>query len=118
MTGIDGAGLHIYTVADLAALAAIEFVPYELMGGLPSNAEMLNPHMVSVRIAAAVVARTKAELIAKYDFETYKEMLDSLEATKNLFEGLTELQGAASARALIVMGADAEGLCGDLDGAL
>ncbi len=99
--------------AELEALAAIEFEPWDVPDDvLPTNAEwasMANPHLATLRAATAVLGMTKAELMQLAADPTYDglgdDMAGKLHRTAELMSSYRVMAEVAHGRLLAAMAA-------------
>lgn len=97
------------TPATFAQMAALEFEPERLdLEALPSAAHLNNPYMVSVRLAAVTLTKSKADLIEIVrglggDTPEGGElwpMVQQLQGAQALFKGFVDMLSAAETRLL------------------
>ncbi len=105
---------HICTVEEAAAL---NFKPWskDEMFQLPSLETIDNPHLIFCRLAYALMFKSKTEIVEMFKLadsngDNIKILIvDRLEESKTLFEGLVTLLDAAHRRLLVAAASYVEG---------
>lgn len=97
-------------LVDFADAANMDFEAVAIdLAALPTAAQINNPYMVTVRLAATCLTKTKGELIdvvtalgcERDDGGEMGEMLDRMHAAEKLFGGFVEMLQTADARLFI-----------------
>ena len=100
-----------WTDAEVAEFATRDFEPWDASNNpLPSNeqwGDLANPHLFALRIAFAILCKTKAELVevasGSDGDDVFSKVVGQFDQTEKLFEGYAQICGAALAR-LVVAG--------------
>ena len=87
--------------------AAAPFEPVDLLESLPSNEKVINPHVMTMRIAAAMLRWDKATLVEKLpelialEQDGGLDVFADFQDSRKFFEGLASLCETAAMRVLI-----------------